>query len=54
MRQPFRLLVTGSRIWDDTGVIEHVSAPGARRPGALVADRIHATDADPYSAEQPC
>ncbi len=26
MRQPFRLLVTGSRTWDDTGLIEHVLA----------------------------
>ena len=26
MRQPFRLLVTGSRTWDDTTVIEHALA----------------------------
>jgi hypothetical protein len=26
MRQPFRLLVAGSRTWDDTAVIEHASA----------------------------
>lgn len=34
MRQPFRLLVTGSRTWDDTGLIEHVLAVIlARHPG---------------------
>jgi YspA, cpYpsA-related SLOG family len=26
MRQPFRLLVTGSRTWDETAVIEHALA----------------------------
>jgi hypothetical protein len=26
MREPFRLLLTGSRTWDDTSVIEHALA----------------------------
>jgi hypothetical protein len=37
MRQPFRLLVTGSRTWDDTTVIEHALAVIlARHPGGVL------------------
>ena len=37
MRQPFRLLVTGSRTWDDTAVIEHaLAAILARHPEGVL------------------
>jgi hypothetical protein len=38
MRQPFRLLVTGSRTWDDTAVIEHALAAilARHREGVLL------------------
>ena len=37
MRQPFRLLVTGSRTWDDTAVIEHaLTAILARHPEGVL------------------
>jgi hypothetical protein len=37
MRQPFRLLVTGGRTWDDTTVIEHaLAAILARHPEGVL------------------
>jgi YspA, cpYpsA-related SLOG family len=37
MRQPFRLLVTGSRTWDDIAVIEHaLAAILARHPEGVL------------------
>ena len=37
MRQPFRLLVAGSRTWDDTAVIEHaLAATLAPHPGGVL------------------
>ncbi len=37
MRQPFRLLVTGSQTWDDTTVIEHaLAAILAHHPGGVL------------------
>lgn len=37
MRQPFRLLLTGSRTWDDTLVIEYaLAAILARHPGGVL------------------
>lgn len=42
MRQPFRLLVTGSRTWDDTAVIEHALAVIlARHPEGVLL--VHGT-----------
>jgi hypothetical protein len=41
MRQTFRLLLTGSRTWDDTGVIEHALAVILARhsPGSATRSR---------------
>ena len=37
MRQPFRLLLTGSRTWDDTPAIEHaLAAILARHPDGVL------------------
>ena len=52
MRQPFRLLVTGSRTWGDTAVIEHaLAAILARHPeGVLLVHRACPRGADAIAA----
>jgi hypothetical protein len=52
MRQPFRLLFTGSRIWDDAPVIEHaLAAILARHPeGVLLVHGACPRGADAIAA----